>query len=249
MKFQSLKDKLHKFFSGVLEVLFPSKIKCMFCGREIFDYEKQPYCDSCAKSAPFNNAKRCKICDCEMYDDGEICDGCKDYAKHFDKAVAPMKYEGVAKTLVLKLKNDNALYLADDMARLMSERLNQESFNFDVIVPVPLSPKSLKARKYNQAKLLADALGKIFDKPVDKSVLIKIKETKHQKNLNISQRKNNLHGAFKIQNKRAVFGKNVLLVDDVVTTGATANECSSLLKKYAKRVWVVCFARNPLKNK
>ena len=87
MKFQSLKDKLHKFFSGVLEVLFPSKIKCMFCGREIFDYEKQPYCDSCAKSAPFNNAKRCKICDCEMYDDGEICDGCKDYTKHFDKAV------------------------------------------------------------------------------------------------------------------------------------------------------------------
>ena len=135
------------------------------------------------------------------------------------------------------------------MPRLMSDRINQESFSFDLIIPVPLSQKSLAKRKYNQSQLLADELGKIFDKPVDDSVLIKIKETKHQKNLNISQRKTNLHGAFKIQNKRAVFGKNVLLVDDVVTTGATANECSSVLKKYAKRVWVVCFARNPLKNK
>lgn len=249
MKIENFKKAVVKYWNAFLEVLFPSNLKCLFCNADIPDHDKQVYCSSCETTAPFNRGKRCKICDCEMESDGDVCDGCLEYKKHFDKAVAPMKYEGPAKALILKLKNDNAAYLAPDMARLMSDRLNQESFSFDLIIPVPLSQKSLAKRKYNQSQLLADELGKIFDKPVDDSVLIKIKETKHQKNLNISQRKTNLHGAFKIQNKRAVFGKNVLLVDDVVTTGATANECSSVLKKYAKRVWVVCFARNPLKNK
>lgn len=249
MKIENFKKAVVKYWNAFLEVLFPSNLKCLFCNADIPDHDKQVYCSSCETTAPFNRGKRCKICDCEMEGDGDVCDGCLEYKKHFDKAVAPMKYEGPAKALILKLKNDNAAYLAPDMARLMSDRLNQESFSFDLIIPVPLSQKSLAKRKYNQSQLLADELGKIFDKPVDDSVLIKIKETKHQKNLNISQRKTNLHGAFKIQNKRAVFGKNVLLVDDVVTTGATANECSSVLKKYAKRVWVVCFARNPLKNK
>ncbi len=249
MKIENFKKAVVKYWNAFLEVLFPSNLKCLFCNADIPDHDKQVYCSSCETTAPFNRGKRCKICDCEMEGDGDVCDGCLEYKKHFDKAVAPMKYEGPAKALILKLKNDNAAYLAPDMARLMSDRINQESFSFDLIIPVPLSQKSLAKRKYNQSQLLADELGKIFDKPVDDSVLIKIKETKHQKNLNISQRKTNLHGAFKIQNKRAVFGKNVLLVDDVVTTGATANECSSVLKKYAKRVWVVCFARNPLKNK
>ena len=249
MKIENFKKAVVKYWNAFLEVLFPSNLKCLFCNADIPDHDKQVYCSGGETTAPFNRGKRCKICDCEMEGDGDVCDGCLEYKKHFDKAVAPMKYEGPAKALILKLKNDNAAYLAPDMARLMSDRLNQESFSFDLIIPVPLSQKSLAKRKYNQSQLLADELGKIFDKPVDDSVLIKIKETKHQKNLNISQRKTNWHGAFKIQNKRAVFGKNVLLVDDVVTTGATANECSSVLKKYAKRVWVVCFARNPLKNK
>lgn len=249
MKFSEIKKAIIKYWNNFLEVLFPSNLKCLFCNNDIPDHDKQVYCDECKTSAPFNNGKRCKICDCVMEGENEICDACLEYKKHFDKAVAPMKYEGVAKSLILKLKNDGATYLAPDMARLMSDRLNQENFSFDLIIPVPLSPKSLAKRKYNQSKLLADGLGKIYNKPIDNTSLVKIIETKHQKDLNLTERKTNLKGAFKVVDKSQVFGKNILLVDDVVTTGATANECSLALKKYANHVYVISFARNPLKNK
>lgn len=246
MKFTNVKARLLKFWNAAMQLFFPSNFKCLFCNTDIADHEHQVYCNDCALAAPFNNGKRCKICDCTMEGDSEICDGCKDYRKYFDRAVAPMRYEGVAKSLILKLKNDNATYLAPDMARVMSERLRQENFSFDVIIPVPLSQKSLSKRKFNQSKLLADELAKIFAKPVDNHSLIKILETKHQKDLNLAQRKTNLKNAFKVVDKKAILGKNILLVDDVVTTGATANECSIVLKKYANKVYVVSFARNPL---
>lgn len=249
MKIENFKKAVVKYWNAFLEVLFPSNLKCLFCNADIPDHDKQVYCSSCETTAPFNRGKRCKICDCEMEGDGDVCDGCLEYKKHFDKAVAPMKYEGPAKALILKLKNDNAAYLAPDMARLMSDRLNQESFSFDLIIPVPLSQKSLAKRKYNQSKLLADELGKIYKKQVDSASLNKVLETKHQKDLNMAQRKTNLKDAFLVSNKKQVFGKDILLVDDVVTTGATANECCLALKKYANHVYVVSFARSPLKNK
>ena len=148
MKIENFKKAVVKYWNAFLEVLFPSNLKCLFCNADIPDHDKQVYCSSCETTAPFNRGKRCKICDCEMEGDGDVCDGCLEYKKHFDKAVAPMKYEGPAKALILKLKNDNAAYLAPDMARLMSDRLNQESFSFDLIIPVPLSQKSLRKKIY-----------------------------------------------------------------------------------------------------
>ena len=243
-----MKNFFAKAWEKFIELLFPSNLKCFICNRDIPADENKTYCDHCAANAPFNKNHRCKVCDTEIIGDSEVCDFCQSHHRAFNKAVAPMKYEGDIKNLVLKLKSDNAKYLAPKMAKLMADRILEEGLDVDVIIPVPLSPKSLKKRGYNQSELLANEIGKILNKDVCISALSKIKDTAHQKELTFLDRQKNLHDAFKVTDKKVVFGKNVLLVDDVITTCATANECSKALNKFTKRVYVVSFARSEYKN-
>lgn len=234
-----------KIWNWLLELFFPSNLKCIFCGRDIPD-PKVCYCEDCAETLKFNVGQRCKVCDDLVSADSEVCENCKSHHKSFEKAVAPLVYQDAVRGVVLKLKNSNARYLAEPMARMMFERLQKENFDFDLLVPIPLSPKSLSKRKFNQAKLLADELGKLCNKPVDSTSLVKRKQTRHQKELGFLDRQKNLEGAFKIEDRAKILNKNILLVDDVMTTGATANECAKVLKKYANHVFVVTFARNRL---
>lgn len=243
-----MKNILKSFGNFILSLFFPADLKCMFCSCDIPDAKNKPYCEDCEIEAPFNKGQRCKICDVEISGDSEVCDFCKSFHKQFDKAVSAMRYEGSAKRVVLKLKNDNARYLAPKMAKLMFDRLSEENINVDVVIPVPLSQKSMAKRKYNQSELLAKEIAPLLNKPMDTESFAKIHDTKHQKELTYSDRQKNLHSAFKVLNKKNVFGKNILLVDDVITTGATANECAKTLKKYCEKVYVVSFARSPYKN-
>lgn len=244
-----MKNFFKKTYQTFLEVLFPSNYKCMFCGRDIDSENDIPYCEDCAHEMPFNRGKRCKICDAAIGEDDEVCDHCKDYHKTFDRAYAPMIYEGRVKSLILKFKNDNGKYLAPKFAKVIYNYIKQENILFDLIVPVPLSEKSFKKRRYNQSALIAKELSTLTNVPCSETALLKFKETKHQKELGFSDRQRNLHGAFKVTNKKKVFGKNVLIVDDIITTCATVNECSKVLKKYCNKVFVVGFARSELKNK
>lgn len=244
-----MKNFLKTAYQKFLELLFPSNYKCMFCGRDIDSESDILYCKDCALEMPFNHGKHCKICDLPIGDDDEVCDHCKDYHKSFDRVFAPMLYEGRVRSLVLKLKNDNGKYLAPKFAKIIFDYINQNNLKFDIIIPVPLSAKSLKKRHYNQSALIARDLSALCNIPCSETALSKVKETKHQKELNFSDRQRNLHGAFKVTDKAEVFGKNVLLVDDIITTCATVNECSKALKKYCNKVYVVGFARSELKNK
>lgn len=235
-----------KFFNKILNLIFPSKIKCILCGEDVKDFDNDPICDDCKKDEIFNNSQiRCKICDQPFYGEGEYCENCKQHHKAFDKATAPFIYIGKIRSLVLKFKSNNARYLAYPMAKLMVDRLKTENMlDFDVIIPVPMSEKSLKKRGYNQALLLADEIGKILNKPVKNDLLIKVKETKHQKELNFVSRQENLSSAFKLTKFKDIKDKNVLLVDDILTTCATANTCSEVMRKHAQKIYIATFARN-----
>ncbi len=239
MNFKNAWNKFVSFF-------FPSEFKCMFCSRDI--PKGDILCFSCLQSAPINSGKRCKLCDQPISGESEVCDFCKAFHKHFDRAFAPFKYEGDARKVVLKFKNGNAKYLTHKMAKCMFERFKAENITCDVIIPVPLSEKSMSKRGYNQSLLLAKELGEMLDLSVDAENLIKFKETKHQKELSFEDRQKNLENAFKVLHGKHLTGKTVLLVDDVITTGATANECAKILKKYTKHVYVLSFARNTYKN-
>ena len=234
-------------FDKVLNIFFPKGIKCIFCGEDVKNFEETPYCEECKKEGIFNDApKRCKICDEPIYSESEYCDHCKKNPKHFDKAVAPFLYEGKVRSMILKFKDSNAKYLAYPMAKLMAERLAKENFEIDYIIPVPISSKSLKKRGYNQSLLLANELSKILNKPVREDILTKVKDTKHQKELSYSERQLNLKGSFCLENWREIKNKNILLVDDILTTCATADYLASILKKQAKTVNVIAFARRVL---
>ncbi len=228
----------------ILNLLFPEKIKCIFCGKDVPDFENMPYCDECESNLPFNNEHRCKICDMEIVGSGEVCEFCKHNKKFFDKARAPFKYEGAIRSTVLKFKNDNAKYLAYPTALLMTKSLPDEMKDIDLIIPVPITENVLKKRGYNQSLLLANEIGKMLDKQVRSDILLKIKDTPAQKELSFNDRKQNLVGAFKVLHRKDIRDKKILLVDDVMTTAATANCCCDLLKHHCKKVFVLTFARN-----
>lgn len=233
-----------RFINKLLNIFFPLKIKCIFCGRDIPDFDNEPFCKECKKESFFNNSvNRCKTCDMPITTKNDYCENCKKERRHFDKITSPFIYTGNVRRLIIRFKSNNAKYLAFPMAKLMTQRIAEEKFEFDLIIPVPLSEKSYKKRKYNQAELLANEIGKILNKPVRNDILFKVKETSHQKELGFEDRQRNLRGAYNVKNWKEFDKKNILLVDDVVTTCATANTCSKLLKKHAKSVFVASFAR------
>ena len=143
--------------------------------------------------------------------------------------------------LVAKFKNGHP-YLKDYFAELLVERLF-EMPGLDCIVYVPMTKKAVRKREYNQAELLAKSISKRIDLPVIKNCVIKIKETNEQKSLSRKERAKNLKGCFKVEKASEIKGKRVLLIDDVLTTGATAEAITEkLLKAGADSVYLATVA-------
>lgn len=236
--FRKIKDKF-------LDALYPPNIKCMFCDNELdSDY---PICHECLKNNYFNDGNRCKICDIRIKEGNIICDNCKNHKPKFEKAFCPFIYTDNVRKSILKFKSNSAKYLAKPFAKFMFDRLEKEKVNFDIIVPVPVHKDTLKKRGYNQAKLLADEISILSGKRVVEA-LIKTVKTDNQKSLKFKERQENLIDSMTLIDKTLVKDKVVLIVDDVLTTGATLNYCSELLKS-AKQIYVTTIARNELKVK
>ncbi len=137
------------------------------------------------------------------------------------------------------------------MAEVMRRALDGESGLLpspwqrpSLLVPVPLHPKTQRLRGYNQAELLAKVVGQILDIPVDGKVLIQTRPMKPQASLGEKERWENVKGAFEVAKPEAVKGQIVVVIDDVMTTGATLNECAKALKRVgARQVYCLTFAR------
>lgn len=115
----------------------------------------------------------------------------------------------------------------------------------DALVPVPMKRSQVRRRGYNQSSVLSESLSKITNLPSYNNCIIKVKNTKHQMKLKRDERIVNIIGVFRVKNKKAILNKNILLIDDVFTTGATADECAKvLLMGGAKKVWVLALARS-----
>ena len=226
-----------KLTTPLKNALFPRDYTCDVCGRETFGTN---LCGDCVKAITFNNRDVCPVCG-RMTLKPEICRECKDRLPSFKKAVSPLVYDGAAITLVTKFKNGGA-YLKEYFADLICEKLSGFP-HIDCIVYVPMTKKAKKKRGYNQVKLLAEAISRRADIPILKDAVIKVKDTAVQKGLSQKERESNLDGCFKVTDKTALTGKSVLCVDDVLTTGATAEEiCKVLLKAGADCVYFATVA-------
>ena len=147
--------------------------------------------------------------------------------------------------IVHQFKYKNKFRVAQEMGRVSGNLFKSEGVSFDAgyIIPVPLFRTKRVQRGYNQSEYIAKGLNEILGIPVLRSALKRIRNTRTQTGLDIDERKQNMEGAFTVKNIEAISGKNIILVDDVVTTGATINECAKTLKEAgAGDVFVISFA-------
>lgn len=196
-------------------------------------YELQnvlPICDKCGKY---------------LENGGALCTDCCQKEPEFviNRAVGP--YEDPYRIAVKVLKFMGRKHLAPKMGDMMAQVVIEEPlfWPLDMIVPVPISKGSLKQRGFNQTELLGQFISKKLGVRMDSRAIIRVKETPSQRELSREEREKNLISAFKIKDKRKVYGKNVLLVDDVYTTGSTGKECTRvLLEAGAARVGIITWA-------
>ena len=225
--------KLGRFLA---EAFFPTDFTCALCGIDPFGGTCGP---DCKKTVTFNDGFTCPVCGRKNFY-AEICMECKARVPLFKKAVSPLVYEGGSTVLIAKFKNGEG-YLKEYFADLIAKKLTE--FNeLNCITFVPMTKDAVRARGYNQAELLAKAVSKRLDLPVV-SAVVKQKNTEAQKTLSRKEREQNLKGCFKVEKRPDIKGKNILLIDDVLTTGATADAvCKKLLDAGAERVFLATVA-------
>ncbi len=149
--------------------------------------------------------------------------------KHFSLCVSPLTYEGQVRESIHRYKFGGRQFYEKTYAPLMAAAVGQELGDFDLITYVPISQKRRRKRGYDQSELLARSLGELLHKPV-LSCLRKRRDNPAQSGLlHGSERVKNVHGVYEAQNMENFHGKCVLLVDDIITTGATLEECSNVL--------------------
>lgn len=173
-----------------------------------------------------------------------ICEYCQHDKPKFNRAKAFCTYDGAARRLAIRLKFADSLHLAPPMAKMMLIMGEELVKKADIISPVPLHFRRRFMRRYNQSSLLGLHTAKESKKPYQPFLLKRIRHTKQQTRLNKLERKANVRDAFSISENIPITGKTILLVDDVMTTGATLSACAKALKeKGAKKVYCLTFAR------
>ena len=222
------------------ELFFQVNYTCNSCGKEIFNGEY--FCDDCEKILPYIKTERCDHCGRITAYSVNYCNSCIEKNINFDKARSAFDYEMPISALIKGFKYDGKRYLSEVFANELKKIYVREFMLADVIVYVPMTEERLKERGYNQAELIAEELSELISVPVSHNALKKTRETPRQANLTKQERRNNLRKSFTAY-KNEIEGKNVLLIDDVLTTGATADIISMLLKrKGAKTVTVLTVA-------
>jgi len=236
---RSSKKALSMAGEGSVSVLFPPR--CLLCGRPTSHLSI--LCDECIVDLPRLEGPRCVKCQEPLSDPSvDLCRACGTRERWFDLAISLGPYEGAWGELVRALKFDVEPAVARFLSSCMADYLlNQEPLgDIDVITYVPMTRRALRQRGFNQARLIAQGLGRRIHRPVAR-LLRKVHETSPQSRLSARERRRNLRGAFR--SIRSIHGK-VLLVDDIFTTGSTVEECAHALKNGGcEEVFVLTVAR------
>jgi len=222
---------------------------CQLCGNARAGPSQGFVCRTCRSTVHWIEPPFCGRCGLPF--PGEItaafeCSNCRNEELAFSFARSAARAHDVVLEAIHRYKYRRALWLEPFLADLLIHKalpeLSAEDWN--VIVPVPLHPAKRRQREFNQAERLARRLGKATGIPVNTKLLHRIVDTKTQTHLTRDERKTNMRNAFAVRNRLGLDGKRIVLVDDVLTTGATTNACAkALLKAGANEVCVWTVAR------
>ena len=210
---------------------------CDNCGVEIFCYPIHRLCEDCQQKMPRIGDNFCEKCGRKLVSQG-TCIDCKANVPKFDVGMMPFVYSGQAASMVNRMKIGTptmALVFGEEMARTFAARYNGDKDEPLLIVPVPMTVTAKRQRGYNQAERLAkvvcDALNKLgFTTELDVDILQKRHETAQQKHMDFRSRAENVAGAYHVHKRKACRDRQIVLVDDIMTTGSTASECARRLK-------------------
>ncbi len=239
--------RMRAFIKSVIDFVFPPI--CYICGSHFDSEGEMGICPHCLSQIKYIECPFCTLCGkpfCSEVVTDHLCGDCLTRKRYFGKARAVGYYDGVLRKathlLKYKLKNHLALHLGNIMAQQVQYLLNGIAYHS--IIPVPLHPERLRKRGFNQSLFLARSVSEKYKIPLDGYTLIRNKWTEPQVGLSERDRKDNVRGAFLIIKRDKVTDRNILLVDDVYTSGNTVEECSkTLIKAGASRVDVLTLAR------
>jgi ComF family protein len=236
--------------NAATNLVFPDD--CRVCGESLQEFSRIPVCSKClAEPAPLIAEYFCVACRMPFVnrfplDESGRCGLCRLGLQGFDAVYSYGSYEGALRELVHLFKYSGMRPLARTFGRFLGQALPRET-TFDVIVPMPLHWFKQWQRGFNQSELLAREIGKKWNVPV-RNVVRRKKATRPQAGLTNAKRRANVSGAFQVcrhmRSRKPLDGMRVLLVDDVVTTGATASACARVLKRAgAAQVALLALAR------
>jgi ComF family protein len=219
--------------------------RCLACGAVVG--EPDALCGQCWRALSFFAPPWCAVCGLPFphpMGEGAVCADCARGRASWDRARAALRYDKHSRQLVLALKHGDRTHLARALGGWMRRAGGEVFEGVDLLVPVPLHWTRLFARRYNQASLLAQAIHAAGGPPVAPDWLVRRRRTPSQGRLGPLARARNVHGAFAVRPGRSVAGKRLVLVDDVLTTGATVEECARVLRRAgAASVGVITLAR------
>ncbi|HUN89477.1 MAG TPA: ComF family protein [Terriglobales bacterium] len=243
-------NALRGAFDSVVTVVFPSD--CRLCGLPLVSSSRLPVCSSCLASIEPLSEGRCLLCGEQLFSGlaQSLCGECFAERPPFTKAAAYGSYADGLRELIHLLKYQQVRPAADVLGRMLAEAVTDLTPEFEgelpLVVPVPLHATKLRSRGFNQSELIAKAMAR--QKPLGMELelapglLIRKRATESQVGYTRQQRIANLRGAFSA--KSVPSGRDILLVDDVFTTGTTVAECTRVLRRAgAERVWVATVAR------
>jgi ComF family protein len=227
---------LARLTQALLDVLFPPR--CVACGEQ-----GAFLCPACVESMPRALPPRCPQCWQPEWR-GETCGRCAQARPAFEGARTLYLFQGPVREAVHALKYNHLSALARPMAARMAVYLEAEALPVDTVVPVPLFGRRQRLRGYNQSALLAREVGRLLGLSLAEGGLARRRDTPPQaRSVDAEARRRNVAGAF-VGERRRVEGRRVLLIDDVMTTGATLDACAEALRQAgAASVWALTFAR------
>jgi len=240
---------LRRFLGVLTDIIYPKT--CLACKHKLdstvtYDYicgkckalikkNVPPFCIACGRHLEKGNLNK------------NICPSCLKNKLNFDRAFSPCLYEGVMKELIHEFKYKGKKHLSTPLSKLMIDFIKEYELPMDcldVIIPVPLHKSRLREREFNQAQTLGSHIAAEFNKLINSEVLIRHRKTKTQAELALHSRLNNVRDSFSVAKEADIKNKNILLIDDVLTTGATSSEAAAALKKSGANIVFVLSLAN-----
>jgi ComF family protein len=227
---------LRGLFKGLQDLIYPNC--CLVCKNKVPPPDRQELiCSGCWNQIEKNLPPFCASCGRHLAPEAiekNACPNCSKIDYFFDRAFSPCVYTGAVKKLIHEFKYAGKDYLGKPLGKLMHTfildyRLPMEHLDF--VIPIPLHKSRQREREFNQAEILSREVARKFDKQLLTNALIRVKPTKTQTGLTFQERCRNMEESFSVVKPELIKNTNLLLVDDVLTTGATSSQAARCLKE------------------